>query len=74
MHLAERRGESDAELNQAVDEAVRNHFTYRAGATRHELRELPARGRISLVIGLAFARRVSGRLERARVVNPSALR
>ena len=55
MQVAERRGESDTELGQAVDEAVRNHFGYRAERTRRELRELFRRGRISLAIGLAFA-------------------
>ena len=38
-----------------VGEAVRNHFQYRAERTHRQLRELLRRGRLSLVIGLAFA-------------------
>lgn len=74
MHLAERRGESDADLNQAVDEAVRNHFSYRAQRTHHELRELLRRGRISLVIGLAFAGACLVASNALESGNPSALR
>jgi hypothetical protein len=55
VHLTEPRPETDAELSQIADDAVRNHFQYRAERTRRELRDLLRRGRISLVIALAFA-------------------
>jgi hypothetical protein len=55
VHVAESRDESDAELSAAVGEAVGHHFEYRAATKRRELRELLRRGRLSLVIGLAFA-------------------
>lgn len=55
MHLTEPQRETDSELTQIVDDAVRNHFQYRAERTGRELRELLRRGRVSLVIGLAFA-------------------
>jgi len=55
VHLSEPPPESDAELTSLVDEAVRHHFAYRRERTHHELRELLRRGRVSLLIGLAFA-------------------
>lgn len=55
VHLSEPPPESEAELTSLVDEAVRHYFGYRAGRSRHELRELLRRGRTSLLIGLGFA-------------------
>ena len=55
MHLAELHSESDEELSGLVSEAVHNHFLYRSARKRHELRALLRRGRLSLLIGLAFS-------------------
>lgn len=54
MHLEEPRSESQSELDSIVSEAVASHWAYRAESKRREHRALMARGRTSLVLGLAF--------------------
>jgi len=54
VHLEEPRPEEQRDLDSVVAEAVRNHFTYRAESKRRQYRDLMARGRISLLLGLAF--------------------
>ena len=44
-----------------ASEAIRNHFDYRATATRRSLRTLPGEGRANLVIGLAVSALLSWR-------------
>lgn len=43
-----------AEEQEAIGEAIRHYFTYRAEHARRELRRLMHVGRISLLIGVAF--------------------
>ncbi len=52
VHLAQ--PERDRELCAQLESAVRSHFRYLAEAKRREFRQLMARGRTSLVIGLTF--------------------
>jgi hypothetical protein len=52
VHLPERG--SDDELRAQVETAVQSHFQYLAEVKRREFRQLMARGRTSLLIGLAF--------------------
>jgi len=54
VHLEEPRPELQADLDSIVSQAVANHFTYRADSKHREHRALMARGRRSLVLGLAF--------------------
>lgn len=44
----------DGELAAQVESAVRSHFLYRAEVKQREFRQLMARGRTSLIIGLSF--------------------
>jgi len=44
----------DGELEKQVQSAVRTHFLYLAEVKRREFRQLMARGRTSLLIGLSF--------------------
>ncbi len=46
--------EPTAEQRTDVPDAVRNYFSYRAGAIQRHLRETLRRGRIALAIGVAF--------------------
>jgi hypothetical protein len=52
VHLPE-RGSDDA-LRAQVETAVQSHFQYLAEVKRREFRQLMARGRTSLLIGLTF--------------------
>jgi len=52
IHLEQCPSESDAEAR--VAEAIHNYFSYRAELVTRELRQLMQRGRVSLLIGLAF--------------------
>lgn len=52
IHLEQRPSESDAEAR--ISEAIHNYFSYRAELVTRELRQLMQRGRVSLLIGLAF--------------------
>jgi hypothetical protein len=45
---------SPSESAESLGEAIRGSFRQRAGATRRRLRQLLARGRISLLIGILF--------------------
>jgi hypothetical protein len=51
IHLA---GQAPQGGEAMVREAMANYFSYRAGHTRREFRQLMQRGRRSLVIGLGF--------------------
>jgi hypothetical protein len=51
IHL---QGESAGQPVEAVEQAVRNYFSYRAGLSRMEFSRLMREGRLSLVIGVAF--------------------
>ena len=52
IHLADYPAEGNATV--LMTEAIHNHFEYKAGLVRGELRDLLKRGRTSLFIGLAF--------------------
>ena len=52
IHLANYPAEGNATV--LMTEAIHNHFEYKAGLVRGELRDLLKRGRTSLFIGLAF--------------------
>jgi len=52
IHLA--RLPTDGNATVLMTEAIHNHFKYKAGLVRGELRDLLKRGRTSLFIGLAF--------------------
>lgn len=45
---------ADAAAREAVAEAIHHFYKYKAQLKRRELRELLTRGRVSLVIGVAF--------------------
>jgi hypothetical protein len=52
VHLPDAR--PDADLRAQVESAVRSHFLYLAEVKQREFRQLMARGRTSLLIGLSF--------------------
>ena len=52
IHLERPPPESDAEAR--VTEAIHNYFAYRTDLVTRELRQLMQRGRVSLLIGMAF--------------------
>ncbi|MET0962657.1 MAG: hypothetical protein ABWY05_07545 [Noviherbaspirillum sp.] len=52
IHLENPNAEGNATV--LMTEAIHNHFDYKAGLVRGELRDLLKRGRTSLFIGLAF--------------------
>ena len=54
VHLTEPQKAPESELTTLVGDAVRNHFLYLADAKRREYRNLMARGRTSLAVGLGF--------------------
>lgn len=52
IHLEQAPAEADAEAR--VAEAIHNYFAYRVEQITRELHQLIRRGRVSLIIGLAF--------------------
>ena len=56
VHLPDTRpgSRSDEELQAQVESAVQSHFRYLAEGKQREFRQLMARGRTSLLIGLTF--------------------
>jgi hypothetical protein len=54
IRLEEARREPEAELDQLVRDAIRNHFEYRAQSARREHRALTSRGQRSILVGLLF--------------------
>ena len=52
VHLPDLR--PDGDLQALVETAVRSHFSYLAEVKQREFRQLMARGRTSLLIGLSF--------------------
>lgn len=52
IHFEELSAEGNA--HELVTEAFHNHFDYKVGLVRSELKEMLRQGRISLMIGIAF--------------------
>lgn len=52
IHFEEFSADGNAQM--LVKEAIHNHFDYKVGLVRSELKEMLMQGRISLMIGIAF--------------------
>lgn len=63
--------EADTSEAQGLAGAIHNYFAYRAGIAARELRQEFERGRVSLMIGLAFLAACTGLRELLPVVLPA---